>query len=101
VKSQRIISNELQYNAKIDLMSKLKKTSYAILVIHMFLCDNGKAIPHIKFGFFLAFNQSVWPFSGFFLALFGFLLKFSSDNPGPDCQTCERIVTVLVVIVSQ
>jgi len=32
--------------------------------------------------FFLAFKQSVWPFSGLFSALFGFLLKFSSGNPG-------------------
>jgi len=31
--------------------------------------------------FFLAFKQSVWPFYGLFLALFGFLLKFSSGNP--------------------
>jgi len=34
-------------------------------------------IPQIKYGFFLAFKRSVW----LFLALFGFLLKFSSDNP--------------------
>ena len=47
------------------------------------LCDKGMAILHIKCGFFLAFKQVVWPFSGVFLALFGFLLKFSSsDNPG-------------------
>jgi len=32
--------------------------------------------------FLLAFKQSVWPFSGLFLALFGFLLKFSSGNHG-------------------
>jgi len=54
----------------------------------MFLCDNGMAIPQIKFGFFLAFKQSVWPFSGLFLALFGFLLKFSSGNP--DCAPSEK-----------
>jgi len=34
------------------------------------------------FGFFLAFKQSVWPFSGLFSALYGFLLKLSSGNPG-------------------
>jgi len=39
------------------------------------------AIPQIKFGFFLAFKQAVYPFSGLFLAFFGFLLKFSSGNP--------------------
>jgi len=54
----------------------------------MFLCDNGMAIPQIKFGFFLAFKQSVWPFSGLFLALFGFLLKFSSGNL--DCAPSEK-----------
>jgi len=31
------------------------------------------AITQIKFGFFLAFNQSVWPFSGLF-SMFGFLM---------------------------
>jgi len=35
-----------------------------------------------KVCFFLAFKQSVWPFYSLFLALFGFLLKFSSGNPG-------------------
>jgi len=39
------------------------------------------AILQIKFGFFLTFKQSVWPFFGLFFALFGFLLKFSSGNP--------------------
>jgi len=38
----------------------------------MFLCDKGKAIPQIKSGFFLAFNELVWIFCGLFLALFGF-----------------------------
>jgi len=46
----------------------------------MFLCDKGMALPQIKFVFFLAFRQSVWPF----LALFGFLLKVSSSNPAAD-----------------
>jgi len=31
-------------------------------------------------GFFLAFEQSVWSFSGLFLALFGFLLKILSGK---------------------
>jgi len=46
------------------------------------------AIPQIKFGFFLAFKQSVWPFPGLFLALFGFLLKLLSGNC--DCGTSTR-----------
>jgi len=50
----------------------------------MFLCDKGMAIPQIKFGFFLTFKQSVWPFSGLLLALFGFLLNFSSGIPDED-----------------
>ena len=37
------------------------------------------AIPQIKFGFFLAFKQSFWPFSGIFLSLFNFLLKFAKE----------------------
>jgi len=47
----------------------------------MFFCDKGIAIPQKRFGFFLAFEQCVWPFFDLFLALFGFLLKFSSGNP--------------------
>jgi len=39
------------------------------------------AIPQIKFGFFPAFKQSLWPFSGLFSGLLGFLLKFSCGNP--------------------
>jgi len=52
----------------------------------MFFCDKGMAIPQIKFGFFLAFKQSVWPFSGLFLALFGFLSKFSFGNPAENAH---------------
>ena len=78
MQSQRSISNELQHNAKIDLNLNVEKNSYDILVIHMFLCDKAMAIPQTKFGFCLAFNQSVWPSSGLFLALFGFLLTFFS-----------------------
>jgi len=47
--------------------------------------------------FFLVF-QSVWPISGLFLALFSFLLKFSSGKTELGCQTCERIVRLLVFI---
>jgi len=39
-------------------------------------------IPQIKFDFFLAFKQSVWCYSGLFLALLGIFLKFLSGNPG-------------------
>ena len=75
-----------QYNAKQDLILILKNISYDVLVIHRFLCDKRMAIPQIKFDFFLAFNPSVWPFSDLFLALFGFLLKFSSGNPVCNCH---------------
>jgi len=47
------------------------------------------AILQIKFGFFLAFKQSAWHFFGLFFVLFGFLLKFSSGNPG--CAECVSI----------
>jgi len=55
----------------------------------------------IKFGFFLAFKQSVWPLC---FALFGFLLKFSSGNPG--CAECVSISghcfpSVAVLLLSQ
>jgi len=39
------------------------------------------ATPQLKFGFFLAFKQSVWPFSGLFLALCGFSLKIHLATP--------------------
>jgi len=50
-------------------------------------------MPQIKFDFFLAFKQSVWPFPGLFLALLGFLLKFSSGNPEgkADCRTLDAL----------
>jgi len=38
-------------------------------------------MPQTKFGLFLVLKYSVWPFSGLWSALFGFLLKFSSGNP--------------------
>jgi len=47
-----------------------------------FLCDKGMAIPQIKFGFFLAFKNQLSLFLASFRALLGFLLKFSSGNPG-------------------
>ena len=47
----------------------------------MFLCDKGITMPQTKFGLFLVLKYSVWPFSGLWSALFGFLLKFSSGNP--------------------
>jgi len=52
----------------------------------MFLYYKGMAVPQTTFGSFLAFKQSVWPFSDFCLALFGFLLKFSWVNPGQSFQ---------------
>ena len=48
----------------------------------MFLWQRKGQISQTKFGLFLAFNHLVWLFSGLFLALFGFLLKFSTGNPG-------------------
>jgi len=62
----------------------------------MFLCNKGRAIPQIKLGFFLAFNKLFWLSSGLFLALFSFLSKYLSDNPGVGFQTCEWIVLLLV-----
>jgi len=54
----------------------------------MFFGDKGIAIPQLKFGFLLAFKQSIRPFAGLFLALFGFLLKFSSGNPVTAWSNC-------------
>ena len=34
-------------------------------------------------------KKCIWPFSGLFVALLGFSLKFSSGNTGASCQTCE------------
>jgi len=48
----------------------------------MFFCDKGIAIPQVKFGFFSGLQMVGLAFSGLFLALFCFLLKFSSGNPG-------------------
>jgi len=74
----RKISASVQCQARFNL--NFEEKNFDMLVICVF-CDKGMAIPHIKLGVFLAFKQSVWPFSGLFLALFGFLLKFSSRNP--------------------
>jgi len=44
-------------------------------------------------------KKFIWPFSHHFLALFGFLLKLLSGNPGISCQTSERFVLLLVFIM--
>ena len=75
----------LQHDAKQDLILVSKKKIWYSCNLDVF-CGKGMAIPQIKFGFFLAFKQSVWPVFGLFIVLFGFLLKFSSDNPGPSWQ---------------
>jgi len=68
----------------------------------MFLCDKEMTIPQIKFGsFFWPLTKLVWNFSGLFLALFGFLLKFSSGNFGASCQIWKGIVLLLVFIAEQ
>jgi len=72
------ISAPVQCQARFNL--NFEENFFDILNFDVF-CDKEMAIPQIKFGFFLAFKQSVWPFSGLFSALFGFLLKFSSGNP--------------------
>ena len=59
MRSQRNLNDELQYKAKQDLISISKKFSNEILVIWMFLCDKGIAMPQRKFGYFLALTQSV------------------------------------------
>jgi len=43
-------------------------------------------------GFFLAFEQSVWSFSGLFLALFGFLLKILSGKSAHKLSGCRIIM---------
>jgi len=60
----------LQYNAKQDLILISKKNFFDMLVIYVFFCDKRMVIPLIKLSFFLAFKQSVWPFSGLFLLAF-------------------------------
>jgi len=59
MKNQRNISNELffrtyqlQYQIKQDLIQISKKICNEILVIKMFLCDKGIAIPQTNFGLF-------------------------------------------------
>jgi len=54
------------------------------------------AIPQIRFGFFLTFEKGVWPFFGLFLALFGFLLKFSSGNPAKGSQ--QQLISLQVCL---
>ena len=44
-------------------------------------------------------KKFIWPFSRHFLALFGFLLKLLSGNPGISCQTSKRFVLLLVFIM--
>ena len=68
----------LPHNAKQDLILISKKQFWYSCILDVFY-DKGMEIPQIKFGFFLAFKQSVWPF----FALFGFLLIFSCGNPEP------------------
>jgi len=45
MRSQRSLNDELQNKAKQDLISISKKISNDILVIWMFLCDKGIAMP--------------------------------------------------------
>jgi len=52
-------------------------------------------MPQIKFGFFLAFKQSLRLFYGRFFALFGFLLTFSSGNPVYHTHRLANPVSVL------
>jgi len=87
----------LQYNAKQDLIL-ISKNFFSYSCNLDAFCGKGKAIPQIKFGFFLAFKQSVWPFSGLFLALFGFLLKFSTGDPV--CATSVQFAIFCVIFVS-
>jgi len=70
-----------------------KENFFDILNLDVF-CDKGMAIPQIRFGFFLAFEQYVWPFSDLFLALFGYLLKFSSGNPARGRQ--QQLISLQV-----
>ena len=79
MKSQRSI-NLLKCKTRQDLILISKKFSYDILVIQMFVCDEGIPMPQTKLAFFLSFKPALWPFSGLFAAPFGFLLKLSPGN---------------------
>ena len=52
-------------------------------------CDKRMAILQIKFGYFSGLETVGLAFFGLFFALFGFLLEFSSGNPG--CAECFSI----------
>ena len=71
MKSQRSISNELQYKAKQGLILFQKNYNH-IFIIYLFVCDKGIAIPQTKFA-------SIWPLNnrfGLFLASFQHCLAF-------------------------
>jgi len=61
----------LQYNAKQDLILISKRNFLCSCNLDVF-CDRGMAILQIKFGFFLAFEQSAWPFLASFLHCLAF-----------------------------
>ena len=69
----------LQHNAKQDLTLISKKKIFYSYNLDVF-CDKGMAIPQIKFGFFLAFKQSVWPFWPLFKNLKIFLNAVKECN---------------------
>jgi len=76
MKRQRSIRNELQNTAKQDLISISKKMSSYNLVMFLWQRNSNTT----RFGFFWPLNNRFGLFL-VFLALFGFLVKFSSDNP--------------------
>jgi len=81
----------LQYMVKQDFILISKKMFFDILNLDIF-CDKGMAIPQIKFGFFLAFKQSVWPVSGLFLAFFWLFIELFIWQPRKlPRQTMQRV----------
>jgi len=67
-----------------EALFKLRPTAYCLTNLSHCMRSTTES------GFFLAFEQSVWPSSGFISDLFGFLLKFSFGSParGPRSFSC-------------
>ena len=93
----------LKYNGKQDLILISKKKFWCSCDLDVFVPKEQQYCKQ-SLAFLLAFKQSVWPLFGLFFALFGFLLKFSSGNPG--CAECFSIsgccfLSVAVLLLSQ
>ena len=89
----RKISAPAQCQARIILISK-KNFFYSYYLNVLFVTKEGQYHKY-SLAFFLTFEQSIWPFSDLLLALFGFLLKFSSGNPVQGCKQYQCCVFLL------